>query len=817
VPLNQREYQTVILAAFLHDIGKFWQRTGLPHDEAYSQFTEQDYGRHGAHSKWSANFIERYVAAKWQACASPVFYHHNPQDRLSRIVCVADWLSSGERQRSEETAWQLRPVFAQIKLSDEAHQPSQHYYYPLRPLEIDDQTVFPSPQARLSEEKGPEAYKQLWNLFLKGHSLLPKDDFGAYFTNLCSLFLRYAWCIPSAGYKTVPDITLFDHSATTSALAACLYLTDPDDSELIRLTSSLDELYSSDKECFLFIEGNLSGIQSYLYEIANVGAGGVAKRLRARSFYLSCLVEASAHRLLHSVATEELPITCNLTSSGGKFLLVAPNLPEVKQKLRSVEVEVNRWLYSQFQGELTMLFGAVPVSPGDFQPGRISHKLAELEDETNKQKTAKLCSLLVGNQTWNTELFLWQQEDYPHGDCLVCHKMPASASDERVCHRCSLDRIAGEQLTSALCVAYSKQRPEDGIVTFPFFDNPPYFASLVKNEKAVPAGTYLVETLNADGLSHSFPSLRRFLANHVPLFKSQDELDILCHSCSKNKAKCDYKDQIKSFPAIYSFHCMAAASDGAELLGILKGDVDRLGLILSIGLGDKASLSRIATLSRQLDLFFSGWMNYALQTNFNSCYTVYSGGDDFLILGPWDRITELARYINSNLARFVAHNKDVTLSAGIAVTKPTFPISRSSQQADGCLDIAKEEGRDRIHLFNVTAPWTSKGHTDSKLDYEHLMDCWAEFLYQCLEQKKFSLAFAHRLLGYVKQCREYLHKGQPQSLLYLSHLAYDIARNIEEREEYVRQRLASLTDFGNRELMAQLTLPLTWALLKHRR
>lgn len=209
-------------------------------------------------------------------------------------------------------------------------------------------------------------------------------------------------------------------------------------------------------------------------------------------------------------------------------------------------------------------------------------------------------------------------------------------------------------------------------------------------------------------------------------------------------------------------------------------------------------------------------MNYTLETKFNTCYTVYSGGDDFLIVGPWDKITELARHINSNFAHFVAHNKNITLSAGIAVTKPTFPISKSSQQANDYLDIAKDEGRDSLHLFNVTAPWTSKNPTDGKPDYGHLVD-WAELLYRCLEQEKFSFAFAYRLLSYTRKCQKYLSGKESQNLLYLSHLAYDIARNIKEEENEVMQKLTILTDFNERELMARLVLPLTWALLKHRR
>lgn len=147
---NLDEYQTIILASLLHDIGKFWQRTGHPHSFDYDLFTKSDYGEHGAHSKWSANFVEQYLPSEWNAVRSPVFYHHNPPDRLSRIICIADWLSSGERQRSDETIWQLQPVFIQITLGEDM--PPTGYYYSLEPFKIDDRTIYPSKELLPEQE-----------------------------------------------------------------------------------------------------------------------------------------------------------------------------------------------------------------------------------------------------------------------------------------------------------------------------------------------------------------------------------------------------------------------------------------------------------------------------------------------------------------------------------------------------------------------------------------------------------------------------------------------------------------------------------------
>jgi len=48
-------------------------------------------------------------------------------------------------------------------------------------------------------------------------------DFHVYLPSLISVLEKYTWCIPSAIYHTLPDISLFDHSVSTAAIASALY------------------------------------------------------------------------------------------------------------------------------------------------------------------------------------------------------------------------------------------------------------------------------------------------------------------------------------------------------------------------------------------------------------------------------------------------------------------------------------------------------------------------------------------------------------------------------------------------------------------
>lgn len=142
-------------------------------------------------------------------------------------------------------------------------------------------------------------------------------DFHVLFTHLLAVLERYTWCLPSNSQEEIPDISLYDHLRTTAAIAACLYIYHCEKNEW-----DITSIKDSRKEKFRLVVGDLSGIQSYIFDISHHGAGGVAKRLRARSFYLSMLSEVASHKVLHTFG---LPISNIIMASGGKFYILLPN------------------------------------------------------------------------------------------------------------------------------------------------------------------------------------------------------------------------------------------------------------------------------------------------------------------------------------------------------------------------------------------------------------------------------------------------------------------------------------------------------------
>jgi len=142
------------------------------------------------------------------------------------------------------------------------------------------------------------------------------------------------------------------------------------------------------------------------------------------------------------------------------------------------------------------------------------------------------------------------------------------------------------------------------------------------------------------------------------------------------------------------------------------------------------SISRIAVISRQLAAFFTDMIDQSCKNVFhdwqqddennwpnklkisNIFYLIFSGGDDLVIVGPWDRIIDLAKEIRENFKAYTCYNPNITLSAGIYICKPKFPITVAVEKAEEALEQAKSKGRNRITVMGETAVW-SKESKDS--------------------------------------------------------------------------------------------------------
>jgi len=113
----------------------------------------------------------------------------------------------------------------------------------------------------------------------------------------------------------------------------------------------------------------------------------------------------------------------------------------------------------------------------------------------------------------------------------------------------------------------------------------------------------------------------------------------------------------------------------------------------------------------------------------DNIYTIFSGGDDCIFVGAWDTIFQWARLVQGKFAEEVVpktvvydekgNQLPITLSGGLIVVEPTYPVIRFADLAEAALGKAKafkfweqkenrseqEATKNRICLFDEVLSW----------------------------------------------------------------------------------------------------------------
>jgi CRISPR-associated protein Csm1 len=347
------------LAGLLHDIGKFAQRIRSRPSRVWDAEAEREYKYE--HAVFSGDFVERYLPNALKPLSPPA-YHHAPQSELDRLIQLADRLSAGERDTEVDRARQpksLRRILGQVQLFDTDGQPLAPLppaaYWPLRPLALAEDVLL--------SESAPEpanddlAYEALWQGFIQEAEALKLAYASSetYLEGMLNALQRYAWCVPSAYYRSVPDISLYDHSRMTAALAVCL--SSQPAAQIGRWLEGQDP----EVPAALLVGGDLSGVQGFIYTLSSKKA---AKTLRGRSFYLQLLTEAILRFMLRQL---DLPYTNVIYSGGGHFYLIAP--VSAQDRLGELQKSASEILLTHHNTALYLALGSAPVPAGGFRVG----------------------------------------------------------------------------------------------------------------------------------------------------------------------------------------------------------------------------------------------------------------------------------------------------------------------------------------------------------------------------------------------------------------------------------------------------------------
>jgi len=776
--MNEEEYHTIVLGALLHDIGKFLHR-----DSRYLKMA-------GEYQKVSRMFIEDYASFFEETCdldllKTIVQRHHEdvrayPDDLLVQsappeyrplclLVSIADNLSSNESGKSETRDYKVTPlasVFSRIRISGNKPLPGEMLCYRLSPL--DASKAFPERFDKLTSAEVNDhllSFAKEWELLQRS---IKSKDFRVIYSHILTLLHRYTWCVPSDTQQVIPDVSLYDHLRTTSAIAACLYIFH----HAAGSRPTEEEIRDMNEEKFILLAGDVSGIQDYIFDFQHVGVGGSAKRLRARSFYVAQVSELACLAILHEF---NLPLSNVIMSSGGRFYILLPRVDDAEQRIQKIQREFDTWSLEEMHGRLALHLSGVRLSGGNLAVSEsngeldFASKLTEVNHKLRESKQAPLFDVLCSNGKWDETKFVIEQQAADGGEyCQACEKRIGrrrADEDAIICEHCEQDKLLGRMLPRAKKIAYHTDHTGRFKIALRSFD-------LLQPGEKPKGNPVLIAAMRVDEPPDVFdaPVVVRPVANHIPIAGGNP-----CDSCPEKEA-CEEHPE-KGDPLF--FKCIAAQAQGYKTLAYLKADVDDLGKIFAFGLPrELRTISRIATLSRMLDLFFAGWVENTIESEFNSIYTVYSGGDDLLLIGPWDGIIKFAAKLNRAFRQFTCHNPDITLSAGIALAKHSTPVMNVVAVADYNLDkLAKEKpmrgekrSKNQIAVLGEILKWHL---LPSALDE-------AEKLAEWLSAKKLSVAFGRNLLLYAHMYNEF-HKDKRKNVRYLKFLplmTYDTARNL---------------------------------------
>ncbi|MBR1454135.1 MAG: HD domain-containing protein [Lachnospiraceae bacterium] len=212
----------IMLAALLHDIGKFYQKAGqaTADDGVYCGKKDTVHTEYNGHPAISRNWIDAHKNLFVNAGVNidvikEIVETHHGTSRYSSIVKDADGLSASER--GDEELGGKEPVTTRIvNIFSHYNRDDDNIHY----IDLVD-----GPSVKADGSKNNKEYNlNKINEFVADIEALEKpenriSDFYELFNKLNSLLEKHASYCPSAYQPKYPDISLYDHLKTTAALS----------------------------------------------------------------------------------------------------------------------------------------------------------------------------------------------------------------------------------------------------------------------------------------------------------------------------------------------------------------------------------------------------------------------------------------------------------------------------------------------------------------------------------------------------------------------------------------------------------------------
>lgn len=811
--------QEIVTAALLHDIGKFYQRANKPgslleknYEEIYCPLSKANFYSY-KHAGYTAKFFDENkniftCFENYEYIRDISAMHHNSTTVFQKIISIADSVSAGidrieKRQIENPNNFRnipLNSIFSIINLRNDRH--NENNIIKSYKLEyLSHQNVFPvdiNSESNINKENknyGLDSYSNLFNEFKKELNNFNNKYYIFFESSLIRLLEKYCWCIPSATNDETKDISLYDHSYTTASIASTLFLyfkekykDDWKSCERELLSNNIEAINNENNKFARILKVDVSGIQKYIFDIKK--ATYSSKILRARSFEISFILKAIGQKIKDALGLDQVNI---LFEGGGNLEIIIPNNDKFINQLKKEINEIENYIFEKFFGELTFIFSiSDPISLNEFCLNKFDKKVRNnIQDKVNIAKLTKIQRILKVKGHVLSEEYekLVKKAEEGFKICSICEKRPAfhNNKDSNICNFCSNLIELGRSVTRSNYLVFTKKPSAINLL-------PNIYLKLNENQNFDNEDNYK-DILQIYSVKKNFSGLRYSNCYHVPMDNDEN---------------------------ILTFEDLGNNAVGNDKIAMLKGDVNNLGAIFGFGLKRNSqnilTLSRYSSLSRMFDYFFTEVLvkmietkekkyfmplnkNSSNQTNttnefsyFDRIYVIFSGGDDFILVGCWDAIFEFAKDLYKEFKKYCCENKDINFSCAIEIFNKNTPPLYMAEQCEKSLDkVKREKNKYNILVFGELLDWET---------YENAIQNGKKLIEYMNDINGCSRSFVYKLLNISKMKRDLdIGKNTIKNSRYKVLFKYYFTRNISEIIKNKEDLINSLEDFFIKNLI----------------
>ena len=816
------------IGALLHDIGKIVRRAGK--------------GGKNRHSKAGSDYLENRELLdkeKYREVYDMIKYHHNEEidekmkeneklddDSLAYIIYEADNIASGvdrvkyddeisdEGKKIKVTGIEGLPLNSIFNRLNVQKNKIEKNFGSLR----NDRRNFNIPKEKKEKNKieNTEYLNVLEQLRddleeMKQKNILTPEKLNSVLEESCIYF-------PSSSYVDYPDVPYYDHVKLTAAVAVCMYIYDKEkenNRDYKNKYFKKSQKKERGKTKFLFVSGEFTGIQNFIYTIISKMA---MKSLRGRSFYLELFIEHIIDEILEALNLSRVNL---IYSAGSQFYMLLPNIPKTIEILENYKKIVNDFLLKELGTSVYY-----EISYTETSAEELGNKLSEnIKKENQIKEIFKRNSIETSRKKLNRYSEKQLEEIFDEDsdlnkiyndtkECVICKK----SEKEEILIKNSQNESNGNIEICDSCKNYIKLGRD---ISKSFHQKRTFFmeknceenSSKLKFPK-YPKGSVEIVFRNfetVEEVEKESEKFYRFYSINDDYFGKGNSRNIKIGNYNIKSTNEEKENSLVEFTELVK------KSKGIERLAVLRADIDNLGTLFQTGFEDRGygekepykfvRFSKTVVLSRYLSDFFKRVINLILErknltdeknelfkeycniitertkekTDGRNIVLVYSGGDDVFAIGTWNDIIEFSVDLRTAFKEFSSDR--VTLSAGIGFFDENYPIFQMAQKTGELEKIAKSYNENEIGKTTKDAIALFGVEKNDKLNHVYK---WDDFIGKVLNEKYKYLKSRINLKENEETEKVFVGKSKWYSLMNLIRSQFEEKENEKHRIDIAR-------------------------------